>query len=112
MIDTWVWKYRAFVKRVIQANELEVDVDLGFRIRRTMRVKLVGVDIKQDIADKARSFVSDLVENKKIEMETHEGKWRKGFWLADVFFTDADSQAFISLSQKIIRSGHGIAWES
>ena len=110
MIDTWVWKYRAFVKRVIKANELEVDVDLGFRIRRIMRVRLIGVDIKQDLAEKARLFVTDLVENKNIEMEIHEDKWKKGLWFADVFFSD--NEAFISLSQKIIRSGHGVAWES
>lgn len=41
---TDIWTYRARVVDVIDGDTLDVVVDVGFRMRRTIRLRLAGVD--------------------------------------------------------------------
>lgn len=43
MNDTWFFK-RAEVIRVIDGDTVELEIDLGFSIKHTIRVRLLGID--------------------------------------------------------------------
>lgn len=39
-----LWVYRARVRRIVDGDTIDLEVDLGFRVTRTIRVRLDGVD--------------------------------------------------------------------
>ena len=83
--------YRAKVKRVVDGDTVDFDVDLGFHISISIRTRLLGVDTpergRQDFA-KATNILIDLLEQQKDEegyvmIETKKtGKY--GRWLVNI----------------------------
>ena len=83
--------YRAKVKRVVDGDTVDFDVDLGFHISISIRTRLLGVDTPerghQDFA-KATNILIDLLNEQKDEegyviIETQKtGKY--GRWLVDI----------------------------
>ena len=83
--------YRARVKRVVDGDTVDFDVDLGFYISIKIRTRLLGVDTPErgheDWA-KATAVLTDLLEQQKDEegyvmIETKKtGKY--GRWLVNI----------------------------
>jgi len=83
--------YRAKVKRVVDGDTVDFDVDLGFYISIKIRTRLLGVDTPerghQDFA-KATNILIDLL-NKQTDEDGYlmikTGKTGKyGRWLVDI----------------------------
>ena len=83
--------YRAKVKRVVDGDTVDFDVDLGFYISIKIRTRLLGVDTPErgheDWA-KATAVLTDLLEQQKDEegyIMIKTGKTGKyGRWLVDI----------------------------
>ena len=107
------YRYRAKLVRVVDGDTIDLDIDLGFYIRITERVRLEGVntpeifrvkkesdEYKRGIAAAefvARRFADNgnecVVETKK------RGKWRR--WLGVIYFADREK----SLNEELIERG-------
>lgn len=83
--------YRAKVKRVVDGDTVDFDVDLGFYISIKIRTRLLGVDTPErghkDWA-KATAVLTDLLEQQKDEegyVMIETGKTGKyGRWLVNI----------------------------
>ena len=83
--------YRAKVKRVVDGDTVDFDVDLGFYISIKIRTRLLGVDTPErgheDWA-KATAVLTELLEQQKNEegyVMIKTGKTGKyGRWLVDI----------------------------
>tara|TARA_R110000787_G_scaffold7296_4_gene25026 strand:- start:344 stop:757 length:414 start_codon:yes stop_codon:yes gene_type:complete len=98
-------KYRAEVVRVIDGDTFEVEVDLGFRVMRSMRIRLLGVDtpeLRRGSAEskkkgaEARAWVEDLILHRWVLIDSTT---TKSFdrWVAAVYFYVRDP---VSLHEK------------
>ena len=101
MVSGLLYQYKAKLIRVVDGDTIDFEVDLGFRVKKDVRVRLVGVNtpeiysVKKDSEEyqegmKAKQFVENWIENNKnedgyIRLATLKGKTGKyGRWLADV----------------------------
>ena len=83
--------YRAKVKRVVDGDTVDFDVDLGFHIGISIRTRLLGVDTPerghQDFA-KATNVLIDLLSTRTNEegyiMIKTEKTGKYGRWLVDI----------------------------
>lgn len=108
--------YAAIVNRVVDGDTLDLTVDLGFNIKKDMRVRLHGVDTPEVYGVKktseeyqkgkaASEFVIQwlAVLNNKVVIQTHKDKQGKyGRYLATVINPSND----LTLNEALIENGH------
>jgi len=100
-------KFKAKVRRVVDGDTLDLDIDLGFHITLSERVRLIGVDTPEtrtrDLVEKAsglksKEFVIGFVADGKVIIRVH-GFGKFGRPLVDLYKND------ICLNQKLVDLG-------
>jgi micrococcal nuclease len=88
------YKYKAFVTKVYDGDTITVNIDLGFGIKIfKQKIRLYGIntpeirgECKED-GYKSRDYLSNLILNKEIILETYKDKTCKyGRWLGIIHF--------------------------
>ena len=105
------------VLRVVDGDTIDVDIDLGFNVSYTQRVRLAGIDTPEsrttDLKEKAlglevKEYLKHLLENAEdivIQTEKPDSSEKYGRILGWLFINDEDT----SLNEKMISEGY--AWE-
>lgn len=79
--------WKAIVKRVIDADTIEVTFDLGFKLYHTARLRLANVDAFEagtTKGDEATGLIKAMLEGQKATITTYQTKDKYGRYLADV----------------------------
>lgn len=103
------YSFNAKIVRIIDADTLALDADLGFRVHRELVVRLADVNAYErhtDLGKLATKWVEDLAigHGKKCVIESHKtGKY--GRWIAQVWFGD------FNLNQGLLDSGFAVPYE-
>ena len=110
-----MFEYFCKVERVVDGDTIDVDIDLGFDIHHSARVRMMGIDTPEsrtrNLAEKAMGLASkarlkELLKGKKIIIETSkEGKGKFGRVLADVIAIDKEGGE-INCNQQLVEEGH------
>lgn len=108
------YRYWGRIERVVDADTVDVQLDLGFEISLNVRFRLIGVDapetygVRHDSEEYARGleaveFVRSLIKRDDwVEIESYSGPREKyGRWLCQLF---VDGQ---SLNERLLVEGHG-----
>lgn len=114
MLDPY-WR-RATVRRIVDGDTIDFDVDLGFYLRAALRVRLLGVDTPElrsrNEAEKVRArHAATYVEEWFVEhgdlcfIRTEKGD-AFGRWLAEVVCHDGHY-----LNHDLIVEGHAEPWQ-
>lgn len=108
--------YRAQVRRIIDADTIEVAADLGFFVTRVLRVRLVGVDApelrstdpdERERARAAKALTASLVPvGQWVLLRTHKGR-SFDRWLAEVKYWNAEEWA--DLAATLVAAGYDVA---
>ncbi len=120
--------YAARVERVVDADTLDVAIDLGFRIEFRVRLRIAHVDapeLSTEPGKAARSFVQDLLCLDAVHHEqqdhrpsqcvyrtvtvTTQKPDKYGRALADVFWPRDDRVA--TLAEELLAAGHARPYE-
>jgi micrococcal nuclease len=95
-----MYTYRATVLRVIDGDTFDFDVDLGFRVRMGLRVRLAGVDAPEirgadrDRGHIARQFVEHLMgPGSTVTIRTEKDRRSFDRWIAHVTLADGTDLA-------------------
>ena len=111
-----MYKYQATVRRWVDGDTVDVDIDLGFGlIYSNQRLRLYGIDAwesrTRDLAEKekglaATAFVNEMapVGSKIIIVTYKEGKY--GRILAEIFLDD-----YTNLNKLLTEKGHAERYE-
>ncbi len=104
------------VSKVVDGDTIDVDIDLGFDISFTSRVRLAGIDtpesrtsdkIEKALGLEAKAFLKHEIEASKsvvIKTEKMDSSEKYGRILGWVFLDGSDQ----SVNEKMIEAGH--AW--
>ena len=104
------------VSKVVDGDTIDVDIDLGFDISFTSRVRLAGIDTPEsrtaDKAEKAlgleaKAFLKNAIDSSKtvvIKTEKIDSSEKYGRILGWVFLDGSDK----SINEEMINAGH--AW--
>ena len=113
-----MYEYRVKqVLKVVDGDTIDVDIDLGFNVSYTQRVRLAGIDTPEsrttDLKEKAlglevKEYLKhhlDGAEDVVIQTEKPDSSEKYGRILGWLFINDDDT----SLNEKMINEGY--AWE-
>lgn len=113
-----MYEYRVKkVLKVVDGDTIDVDIDLGFNVSYTQRVRLAGIDTPEsrttDLKEKAlglevKEYLKNLLDGAEdivIQTEKPDSSEKYGRILGWLFINDED----ISLNEKMISEGY--AWE-
>ena len=122
-----MYEYRCILRRVIDGDTIDVDIDLGFGVwLRGERVRLYGIDTPEsrtrDKVEKkygllAKDFLKYNLRSKEgtIVLKTHkDGKGKFGRILGEFIRIENDGhpvyEARINLNQLMIEQHHAVAY--
>ena len=93
-----MYEYFCKVERVVDGDTIDVNIDLGFDIHHSARVRMMGIDTPEsrtrNLAEKALGLASkarlkEMLKGQKVKLLTSkEGKGKFGRVLADVIIID------------------------
>jgi endonuclease YncB( thermonuclease family) len=111
------YRYRATARRVIDGDTILADVDLGFYIQTTIRVRLFGVDTpelnradQRDAAREAREYVlrllfTDAGQPVPLILESYKDHRSFDRWVCRVWFARLNGP--VDLAEALIAAGYG-----
>jgi micrococcal nuclease len=90
-----MYRYKAFVTRVIDGDTFIADVDLGFYLKMCcsdkIRFRILGIDAPEmkgksrAEGEKSKEFLRGLIEGKEVEILTVKtdsfGRWLASVWI-------------------------------
>jgi len=118
-----MYTYRATVLRVIDGDTIECEIDLGFHIQLTRRVRLAKInapemnskDTQERIAAfQATDFLRKNIEGKVIAIKTELDKSDKYGRILGYIFGDKDEQLFpwvSSFNARMIKEGYAVEYK-
>jgi len=110
-----MFSYFAKLERVVDGDTIDVDIDLGFDIHHSARVRMLGIDTPESrtrnkkekvlgLASKAR--LKELLKGKKVRIETSkDGKGKFGRILAEVIAIDKEGTE-VNCNTQLCEEGH------
>ena len=104
-----MFEYACKVLRVVDGDTIDVNIDLGFNIWHSGRVRMAGIDTpesrtrnleekKLGLASKAR--LKELLKGQKVSIQCTKEKGKFGRILADVMVGDTN------INKQLIDEGH------
>jgi micrococcal nuclease len=115
-----MYQYKATLRRVVDGDTVDFDVDLGFYMTAALRFRILGVDTPElrggtdetkAKAKEAKAFVEKELGNAMaIFIETHKAD-SFGRWLANVEYWcvgDEGEELFFNLADQLIEAGLGV----
>ena len=95
-----MYKYKCEVRRVVDGDTVDVDIDLGFDvILKDQRIRLVGIDTAEvrntNLEQKwfglqASDFVSNILVDRTVVLHSKEFKGKFGRILGDLYIKEYD----------------------
>lgn len=100
------YRYRALIRRWVDGDTVDVDVDLGFHVRAQVRVRVYGIDTPErghPGALEATAAARELApEGGEVWLSTYKQPGKYGRWLG-VLATPRTTDLALTL----IAAGHG-----
>lgn len=107
------YTYQATIILWVDGDTVDVDIDLGFGIRRMDRVRLFGANCPEatgttrDAGLAAKLFASELAPTGTlVALRSSKPKDKYGRYLATIVLDDGRSVA-----DEIIKAGHGVPYD-
>ena len=106
-------KYPCKILRVIDADTLKLEVDVGFRMSFTDSFRLIRInapELRTDEGKEAKKWLIDylrIADMKKQKFYTITNKHGKYRWLADIFVASGRFD-HLNLNDEIVKAGHAI----
>lgn len=117
-----MYKYRCVIRRIVDGDTVDVDIDLGFGVwLSNRRIRLTGIDAPEvrtrDLMEKEAGFAAkDYVEarlpvgsNQVLISREFKGKY--GRIIGDFEVYDGEYDAIRNLTELILRDKHAILYK-
>lgn len=105
--------YRAICLRVVDGDTVQLDVDLGLRVRRDLYVRLVGIDAPEkrggtkEAGIAAARYLEQLISGRSLVVQFEKGKsfdrWLGTLW---VVMSDGDDTQLVNVQDCMVKVGH------
>ena len=110
-MTNWQYRYKVTLDRVVDADTIDVFVDLGLHTFRKERLRLYGIDAWETRGEerekglKAKEALIKLLDGKTLAIETFKDKTGKyGRFLATVWAMEGPSS--INVNEWLVAEGH------
>jgi micrococcal nuclease len=106
-----MYEYKAIIKRVVDADTVDVSVDLGFDVSIHQRVRLLGLNAAEkntELGQEAIEYVDSVLPvGKEILLRSEKDKREKfGRYLANIVFIETGE----CLNQTLIEKNYAVEY--
>lgn len=109
-METTLYHYKATITSVYDGDTVTAEVDLGFYVHVTEKLRLTGIDTPELRGSEreqgliSRDRLRELVLGKEVLIKTEKDKKGKyGRFLATIYLAEGDS--FININQLLVNEG-------
>ena len=102
-----MFTYKAKIIKVYDGDTVTADIDCGFKIHFTEKIRLYGINAPEVRGKerpeglKARDYLRELILNKEVVIKTRKDKKGKyGRYLGAIILDDVD------INKKLVKDGH------
>jgi len=123
-----MFEYNAELIRVIDGDTIDVEIDFGFSLKQTMRLRLADIDAEElrspnpeqrILALAAKRYLQEMLEDRPLivqTIKTKSGKERETFgrYVARVYFEEWVEQGVVSriyVNNELVSNGFAKQWE-
>ena len=104
-----MYEYQGTILRVVDGDTVDAEVDLGFDVRFTMRLRLFGInapEMKTPAGPLAKEHLDELLGDEVITVRTKKDKQEKyGRYLATLILADGTN-----VNLEMIADGHAVVY--
>lgn len=103
-----MYEYRALVLGCVDGDTVDLDVDLGFYLRSTLRFRLQGINAPerwQEGGTEATEWLRSMLEGQEVTIRTEKAD-SFGRWVA-LIKRDGDA---LSINARMVREGHAVLY--
>lgn len=93
-----VYEYKGLVTRIVDGDTIDMQIDLGFRIKTDIRVRILDIDTpeiyhpscdeEKKHGHEAKDLAESLILNKPIIVRTKKYTGKYGRWLGKIEYID------------------------
>ena len=108
--ETNLYNYKATVERLVDADTVDVSIDLGFDIHHKTRLRLMGIDAPERFTDEGKAATAWLAQQlpigHEVTVSTFKDKAGKfGRILAIITYNGLD------MNQELVKNGHAVEYD-
>lgn len=105
---------KATIYNIVDGDTADAIIDLGFGITTKQRIRFELIDTPergQDGYQEAKSFVTDLLLNKDVYIQTF--KYKSGGWgrYMGWIYLPREDGTLINVSELVLQEGLAVVWE-
>lgn len=109
-----MYHYKATVRRVIDGDTVDMNMDLGFGVSKLVRIRLWGIDAPEVKGDEraeglaAKTYLETLLPV-GTSAEVYTEKDREAGWgryVGEVYVVDPEDEFDLSISDEMVEAGH------
>ena len=106
-----MYEYVAKIERVVDADTIDVSIDLGFDVWTRQRVRVAGLNAAEKNTDAGKKAIeyakSVLKHNTEVLLRSHQDKREKfGRYLAEIWITKDESY-----NEKLLKLGYAVPYD-
>jgi micrococcal nuclease len=108
-----MYEYKAKIERVVDADTIDVSVDLGFDVWTRQRVRVAGLNAAEKNTEAGKKAIeyakSVLKHNMEVTLRSHQDKREKfGRYLAEIIIDEA---TYDSYNENLLRLGYAVPYD-
>lgn len=107
--ESGLYAYKATVEKIVDADTVDFNVDLGFNIYSKIRVRLLGVNAPErgTTAGKAATdwLTGYLPAGHQVTIDVFKSREKYGRWLAHISYNGTN------VNEELIKNGHAIRYD-
>ena len=109
-----MYHYKATVRRVVDGDTVDMNMDLGFGVSKLVRIRLWGIDAPELKGDErseglaAKAYLEGLLPV-GVSAEVYTRKDKEAGWgryVGEVFVVNPDKTLGYSISDEMVQAGH------
>lgn len=108
--------YRAKVRRVVDGDTVDVDIDLGFRTWiKGLRLRLHGLDAPEVRGDErdagivSKAFLVDLIGDREVVVETFKDRTGKYGRMIAIIHLEREHKGLLNVNEHMVAEGYAVA---
>ena len=115
-LDFEPYVYKARVVSVYDADTVTLDIDLGFNVRTTQKIRLYGIntwEIRGPEKPKgiiARNWLREQILGAPVFLRTHKDKQGKYGRYLGTLYKRGHNGDWVDLNHRLIELGHGVTY--
>lgn len=117
-----MYEYKSIVKKIVDADTIDVEIDLGFKMKTEQRLRLARIDAWEVRGEervkglKAKEFVLNVIPVGTVVKVRTEKTGKYGRYIAEVVYmpphyVDWVPGEMCNLSDELLEAGHATVYE-